>query len=76
MIILEGCTIELAEEVSEPYCFQIIFHGPNDRTYLLSAETQASCEKWMKTLTCAGYDYMKLMIAELQRQLDEIGEIQ
>lgn len=33
----------------------------------------------MKALTCAGYEYMKLMVSELQRQLDEIeaakGEI-
>lgn len=28
----------------------------------------------MKALTCAGYEYMKLMVAELQRQLDEIEE--
>lgn len=26
----------------------------------------------MKALTCAGYDYMKLMVAELQRQLKEL----
>lgn len=26
----------------------------------------------MKALTCAGYEYMKLMVSELQRQLDEI----
>ena len=31
-------------------------------------------EMWMKGLTCAGYEYMKLMVAELQRQLDEIEE--
>lgn len=28
----------------------------------------------MKALTCASYEYMKLMIAELQRQLNEIEE--
>lgn len=28
-------------------------------------------EKWMKSLTVAGYEYMKIMIADLQRQLDE-----
>ncbi|XP_065091300.1 sesquipedalian-1 [Ochlerotatus camptorhynchus] len=71
MIILEGCTVELAEE-GEQYCFQIIFHGPNNRTYYLSTESQSNMEQWMKALTCAGYDYMKLMVAELQRQLDEI----
>lgn len=26
----------------------------------------------MKAITCASYDYMKLMISELQRQLEEI----
>ncbi|XP_052867243.1 sesquipedalian-2 isoform X1 [Anopheles cruzii] len=71
MIILEGCTVELAEE-GEQYCFQVIFHGPNNRTYYLSTESQSNMEQWMKALTCAGYDYMKLMVAELQRQLDEI----
>lgn len=29
-------------------------------------------EKWMRALTCAGYEYMKLMVADLQRQLNEI----
>lgn len=29
-------------------------------------------EQWMKSLACASYDYMKLMVAELQRQLDEL----
>jgi len=29
-------------------------------------------ESWMKLLTCASYDYMKLMVAELQRQLEEL----
>lgn len=29
-------------------------------------------ESWMKAITCASYDYMKLMISELQRQLEEI----
>lgn len=65
------CILELAED-GEQYCFQIIFHGPNNRTYVLSAESQTIMEQWMKSLTCAGYDYMKLMVGELQRQLDEI----
>lgn len=73
VIILEGCTIELAEE-GEQYCFKIIFHGQNDRSYILSAENQEMMEKWMKALTCAGYEYMKLMVAELQRQLEELED--
>lgn len=31
-------------------------------------------EQWMKGLACASYDYMRLMVAELQRQLDAAEE--
>ncbi|KAK0089877.1 hypothetical protein PV325_004900 [Microctonus aethiopoides] len=73
MIVLEGCTIELAED-EEHYGFKIVFHGPNNRSYALGAESQESMEQWMKALACASYDYMKLMVAELQRQLDAAEE--
>ncbi|XP_017893538.1 sesquipedalian-1 isoform X2 [Ceratina calcarata] len=73
MIVLEGSTIELAED-EEQFGFQIVFHGPNNRNYALAAESQESMEQWMKALACASYDYMKLMVAELQRQLDAAEE--
>lgn len=38
----------------------------------MAAENQDKMESWMKSITCASYDYMKLMISELQRQLEEI----
>uniref|UniRef100_A0A034VDD4 Sesquipedalian-1 n=2 Tax=Bactrocera dorsalis TaxID=27457 RepID=A0A034VDD4_BACDO len=69
LIIVEGCTIELSEE-SDQYCFEIAFNG--NRTYILSADSQEMMENWMKALTCAGYEYKKLVVAELQRQLEEI----
>ncbi len=31
-------------------------------------------EGWMKLLSCASYDYMKLMVLELQQQLSELEE--
>ncbi|XP_015603126.1 sesquipedalian-1 [Cephus cinctus] len=73
MIVLEGCTIELAED-EEQFGFKIVFHGPNNRSYALGADSQESMEQWMKALACASYDYMKLMVAELQRQLDAAEE--
>lgn len=60
---------ELTEE--ESYSFKIVFHCEGGRTYFLCTNSQASMEAWMKALACASYDYMKLMVAELQRQLDE-----
>ncbi|CAG9827440.1 unnamed protein product [Diabrotica balteata] len=73
VIILEGCSIELAEDDAQ-FSFKIDFHGTNNRSYILGAESQESMEQWMKALACAGYDYMKLMVAELQRQLDDVEE--
>lgn len=71
VIVLEGCTIELAED-EDQFSFKIVFHGPGNRSYILGADSQESMEQWMKALACASYDYMKLMVAELQRQLDEM----
>ncbi|CAB3371045.1 sesquipedalian-1-like [Cloeon dipterum] len=73
IVILEGCTIELTED-EENFGFKIVFHGPGNRSYYLAAESQESMEGWMKVLSCASYDFMKLMVAELQKQLDDIDE--
>ncbi|KAG5669746.1 hypothetical protein PVAND_000040 [Polypedilum vanderplanki] len=70
VIILEGCRVELADYEEEKFCFTINF--PQNRCYILSADSQEQMELWMKALTTAGYDYMRLMIGELQRQLTEL----
>lgn len=41
MIVLEGCTIELAED-EEQFGFKIVFHGLNNRSYVLAAESQVN----------------------------------
>ncbi|KAK2586619.1 hypothetical protein KPH14_011492 [Odynerus spinipes] len=73
MIVLEGCTIELAED-EEQFGFKIVFHGLNNRSYVLAAESQESMEQWMKALACSSYDYMRLLVADLQQQLDASEE--
>lgn len=75
LIILEGCTVELAEN-EETYAFKLVFHGAGNRTYILCANSQDHMEQWMKALASASYDYVKLMVGELQRQLDEITEME
>ena len=39
----------------------------------MAADDQEVMESWMKVLSCATYEYMRLMVAELQRQLDDIN---
>lgn len=73
MIVLEGCTIELAEDVKN-FMFMINFSSSGSRTYCLSAHSQDLMESWMKALSCAGYEYMKLMVSELQNKLREVSE--
>ncbi len=72
VIILEGCTVELSEN-SELYTFELVFQGLGTRTYVLAADSQEEMESWMKAVACAGYDYMKLLVAELQRQVDDVN---
>lgn len=74
VIILEGCTIELAEDEQEKFAFKIVFHGEGRRSYTLGTEQQEVLEDWMKLLSCASFDYMKLMVMELQQQLSELEE--
>ncbi|KAL8562584.1 hypothetical protein ACOMHN_045848 [Nucella lapillus] len=70
VIVLEGCTIEVADcEDVDNYAFQISFSGAAMRTYILSADSQEELEAWMRSLSCAPYDYVKLLVAELQSQL-------
>ncbi|XP_064104920.1 LOW QUALITY PROTEIN: sesquipedalian-1-like [Macrobrachium nipponense] len=69
----EGCTIELAE-CEDQFTFKLLFYGGGGRTYVLAADSQESLELWMKALSRASHDYLKLMVAELQKQLDELTE--
>lgn len=76
VIILEGCTIELAEEEQEMCAFKIVFHGEGRRTYYLGTDSQSAVEEWMKFLSSSSYDYMKLMVMELQQKLVELEELE
>ncbi|XP_076435222.1 sesquipedalian-1-like [Babylonia areolata] len=72
VIILEGCSIEIADcEQVDNYAFQITFPGSATRNYVLSASSQEDLESWMKALSCASYDYVRLLVAELENQLQE-----
>lgn len=51
----------------------INFAATGSRTYCLSAHSQEAMESWMKALSCAGYEYMRLMVSELQSKLEELS---
>ncbi|MBN3309328.1 sesquipedalian-1 [Amia ocellicauda] len=75
VIILEGCTVELCESTEE-YAFAIKFDCAKSRLYKMAAESQAGMESWVKALSRASFDYMRLVVRELEKQLEEMQAVQ
>ncbi|XP_068937790.1 sesquipedalian-1 isoform X2 [Petaurus breviceps papuanus] len=71
VIILEGCTVELCE-AAEEFAFAIRFAGSRSRTYILAADSQPAMEAWVKALSRASFDYMRLVVRELEQQLEQM----
>ncbi|XP_072289892.1 sesquipedalian-1 [Eucyclogobius newberryi] len=75
VIVLEGCTVELCESAEE-FAFAVKFDCAKARIYKMAAESQAAMESWVKALSRASFDYMRLVVKELERQLEEVQETQ
>ncbi|NXI84276.1 SESQ1 protein, partial [Rhipidura dahli] len=73
VIVLEGCNVELCDS-AEGFAFAIRFGGTKSRTYVLAAESQAAMESWVKSLSRASFDYMRLVVRELEKQLQEMRQ--
>uniref|UniRef100_A0A8C5MLX4 Sesquipedalian n=1 Tax=Leptobrachium leishanense TaxID=445787 RepID=A0A8C5MLX4_9ANUR len=71
VIILEGCRVELCESTEE-YAFAITFEHVKSRAYMLAADSQRSMESWVKALTKANFEYIRLVVMELQKQFAEV----
>uniref|UniRef100_A0A8C8AD32 Sesquipedalian n=1 Tax=Otus sunia TaxID=257818 RepID=A0A8C8AD32_9STRI len=70
LVVLEGCTVELCE-AAEEFAFAIRFDDAGARAYVLVADGQAAMEAWVKALSRASFDYMRLVVRELEKQLEE-----
>lgn len=71
MIVLEGCTIELAED-EEQFGFKIVFHGPNNRSYALGAESQVlRLSPHFKTPTIFIYVFFSPVFSGVDGAMDE-----
>ncbi|XP_074866376.1 sesquipedalian-2 [Carettochelys insculpta] len=70
LVVLEGCTVELCE-AAEEFAFAIRFDDAGAKAYVLVADCQAAMEAWVKALSRASFDYMRLVVRELEKQLEE-----
>ncbi|XP_041760045.1 sesquipedalian-1-like [Coregonus clupeaformis] len=73
VIVLEGCTVELCKS-AEKFAFTIKFDCSKACVYKIAAENQAAMESWVKAVSRASFDYMRLVVRELERQLEETQE--
>ncbi|KAL1767389.1 hypothetical protein HispidOSU_015579 [Sigmodon hispidus] len=72
LVVLEGCTVELAEApVPEEFAFAVCFDAPGVRPLLLAADGQDAQEAWVKALSRASFGYMRLVVRELESQLQD-----
>ncbi|XP_032642916.1 sesquipedalian-2 [Chelonoidis abingdonii] len=70
LVVLEGCTVELCE-AAEEFAFAIRFDDAGAKAYVLVADCQATMEGWVKALSRASFDYMRLVVRELEKQLED-----
>ncbi|CAM5147720.1 unnamed protein product [Natator depressus] len=77
LILLEGCTVELQESATEPFTFQISYpQGPlGHRAYKMAAEDQTSMEGWVRALSTASFDYLRVLLTELEGQYRDSGAL-
>uniref|UniRef100_A0A3B4AL52 Sesquipedalian n=1 Tax=Periophthalmus magnuspinnatus TaxID=409849 RepID=A0A3B4AL52_9GOBI len=66
VIVLEGCTVQLCES-DEQFAFSLVWNEPGLRTYKFAAEDQESLEDWIKTLLSANYQYLALLLSDMER---------
>ncbi|KAM3939245.1 sesquipedalian-1 [Leptodactylus fuscus] len=71
VIILEGSRVELCESTEE-YAFAIRFGYSKSRAYILAADSHSTMESWVKALSRANFEYIRLVVKELQQQLMEM----
>ncbi|TSO98501.1 Sesquipedalian-1 [Bagarius yarrelli] len=69
LVVLEGCTVELCESERVDFAFAIRFG--QSHTHTLAADTQDEMEDWAKALARASFQYLRLVVRELEKQLEE-----
>ena len=55
VIILEGCTVELAEEEIDKFAFKITFHGEGRRVYTMGTDDSVSFQVLTKQGTVSSF---------------------
>ncbi|XP_065831118.1 sesquipedalian-1-like [Oscarella lobularis] len=68
VIVLEKCSVGLCDG-GDPYSFYIAFQGSGTRTYVLCANNETEMTAWIRAISHAGYDYLRMIVGELERRV-------
>ncbi|XP_027203286.2 sesquipedalian-1-like [Dermatophagoides pteronyssinus] len=80
LIILDGYRVEIIECLDDDrFPFKIDFGisrvtGKPLKSFILAADNHTDMEQWIKALSCASYDYLKMVVSELEHRLGEIDQ--
>lgn len=70
VVVLEACSVQASSQVR--YAFEISFDGVGTRTYVILADNDEDMQAWMKAISHSSYEYLRTIVNELQRRVNEI----
>lgn len=74
VIILEEHSVAMSDSRETKYAFDITFSAPSSRVYTLAADSEAAAMSWIRAIAHASFEYLRVMVQELQRKVDELME--
>ena len=70
VVVLEACSVQVSAQGR--YAFEIAFDGQGTRTYILAADNDDEMQAWMKAISHASYEYLRSIVNELQRRVNQL----
>lgn len=80
LLVLEGCGVQASP--TEKHGFEVCFDGggtsgatggvSGPKSYVMIADDDEEMQSWMRAISHASYDFLKTIVSELQRQVDEL----
>ena len=74
VIILEEHSVAMSDSRETKFAFDITFTAPAARVYTLAADSEALAMSWMRAIAHASFEYLRLMVLELQKKVDDLTE--
>eukprot|EP00731_Ephydatia_muelleri_P030897 Em0022g411a len=68
LVVLERCQVETDPDAGIKYGFRLFFDDDPDSFWFM-ANTGRESDEWIRTFSCASYEYLRASLGELRGQL-------